>query len=43
MHGDVVDAVPDLGVGVGNVLRVQSLIDRLPGHAAVIGTERARS
>ena len=42
MHGDVVHAVADLGVRVGNVLRAQSLVDRLPGLAAVIGAEGAR-
>ena len=41
MHGDVVNAVADFGIGVGDVLRVQALVDRLPGLAAVVGAERA--
>jgi len=39
VHGDVVDAVTDVGLGVGDVLRVESLIDGLPGLAAVVGAE----
>ena len=42
IHGDVVDAVADFGVGIGNVLRVQAFVDRLPGLAAVVGAEGAR-
>src|SRR4029077_5759915 len=41
MHGDVVNAVADFGVGVGNVLREEALVDWLPGLARVVGTERA--
>ena len=32
----------DLGVRVGNVLRLQAAVDRLPSFAAVVGAERAR-
>ena len=42
VHGDVVHAVADFGVLVGNVLRAQSAVDRLPAGAAVVGAERAR-
>src|SRR5258707_4676127 len=43
MNGDVVNAVADLGVGIGNELRNQALVDRLPGFARIVGAERARS
>src|SRR5439155_15018723 len=43
VHGNVVNAVTDLGVRVGNVLGAQSAVDRLPGLAAVVGAECARS
>ena len=33
---------PTSAVGIGNVLRAQALVDGLPGHAAVVGAERAR-
>ncbi len=39
--GDVVDAVAHLGVGVGDPLRVQPLVDRPPVGAAVVAAERA--
>ena len=39
VHGDVVDAVADLGGGVGDVLGAEALVDGLPGFAAVIGAE----
>src|SRR5882762_9429392 len=42
VHGNVVNAVADLGSGVGDVLRAQSLVDGPPGLAAVVGTEGAR-
>ena len=42
VHGDVVDAVADLGRRVRNVLRIQAFIDRLPALAAVVGAESAR-
>ena len=32
----------DFGVGFGNVLRIQALVDGLPGLAAVVGAESAR-
>ena len=41
VHGDAVDAVADLGVGVGDVWRTEAAVDRLPGLAAVVGAERA--
>src|SRR5258708_17242457 len=42
MHGDVVNAVADFGVGIGNELGNQALVDRLPGFARIVGAERAR-
>ena len=42
VHGDVVNAVADLGIRVGDVLRMQSLVDGPPGLAAVVGAEGAR-
>ena len=42
VHGNVVNAVANLGGWVGNVFRVQSTVDRRPGFAAVIGAESAR-
>src|SRR6266478_3442439 len=42
MHGDMVDAVADLGVGIGNELRNEALVDGLPGFAGVVGAERTR-
>ena len=41
VHGNVMHAMPDLGGRVRNVLRVQPLVDRLPGDPAVVGAERA--
>ena len=35
------DAVADLGVRIGDVLRAEAAVDRLPGLAAVVGAERA--
>src|SRR5216117_3250770 len=32
----------DLGIRVGDVLRLQSAVDRSPGVAGVVGPERAR-
>ncbi len=42
MHRDAMHAVPDLRVRIGNVLRTQTAIDRLPGLPAIIAPERAR-
>src|SRR6185369_13400377 len=42
VEGDVVDAMPDLGLRIRNVLRAQALIDRLPGFSAIVGTEGSR-
>src|SRR5260370_5152022 len=42
MHRDAMNAMTHLRVRIGNILRMQTTIDRLPGLAAVIGTERAR-
>src|SRR5256886_17624510 len=36
------DAVPALGVGVGDVLRAQATVDRLPRLAGVVRAEGAR-
>ena len=33
---------PTSAVGIGNVLRVQAVVDGLPGFAAVVGAKRAR-
>ena len=43
MQRDPMDAVTDLRVGVRNVLRVQSAIDRLPCLAAIVGAKGAGS
>ena len=42
IHGDVVDAVAGFGGGVGNVFGVETLVDGLPGFAAVVGAEGSR-
>ena len=42
MQGDAMHAMADFRVRIGNVLRVQPAIDRLPGFAAIIRAERAR-
>src|SRR4051794_39470518 len=42
MHRKPVNAMPDFRIRVGNVLRLQALIDRLPGLAAVIRSKRTR-
>src|SRR6185295_5769041 len=36
MHGDMVDAVPDFRGWIGNVLRMKTAIDGLPGFAAIV-------
>src|SRR5208337_219127 len=41
VHRDVMHAVAHLGRRVGNVFRVESLVDGLPALAAVVGAERA--
>src|SRR5205823_12794234 len=43
MKRNAVNAVANLGVLIGNVLRPESAVDRLPGLAAVIGAEGAGS
>src|SRR6185295_12743531 len=40
MLRDVMNAVAHLGVRIGNVLRVQSLIDRFPRRTTVISAKR---
>src|SRR5438105_9813978 len=42
MHRDVMNAVAHLRVRIGNVLRMQTLVDRLPTLPAVISAECAR-
>ena len=42
MAGDVMDAVAHLGVRVGDAVRDEALVDRLPRGAAVVAAERAR-
>src|SRR5207247_427967 len=42
VHCDAVDAVADLGGLVGDVLRVQAAVDRLPRLAGVVRAEGAR-
>jgi len=39
----MVDAVTDLGVGIGNELRNQALLIGLPGFARIVGANAARS
>src|SRR5437867_11625207 len=41
MHGDAMDAVADLCSRIGNIFRMQPMIDRFPRFSAVIGPERA--
>ena len=41
-HGDVVNAVADFGVLVGNILGPQSAVNRLPAFASVVTAEGAR-
>src|SRR5262249_17864331 len=41
VHGDAVNAVADLGVRVGDVVRTQPPVDRLPGLATIVRPERA--
>src|SRR5829696_4071108 len=43
MHIDAMDAVTHLRILVGDLSRTESLVDRLPGTAAVGGPEGARS
>src|SRR5271157_4473839 len=43
MHRNVMDTVADLGSRFGNVLGIESLVDRLPRLAAVVSAEGARS
>ena len=38
---DAMNAVADLGIGIGHVLRLEAAVDRLPGLAAVVGAKRA--
>jgi len=40
---DAVDAVTDLGLGVGDVVRPQAAIDRSPRRTAIVGAEGAGS
>src|SRR5438874_13841065 len=42
MHRDPMDAVPDFRVRIGNVLRMQTVVDRFPTYSGVVGSERAR-
>ena len=41
VHRDVVHAVADLGVRIGDAFRLQAAVDRPPRLAAVVGAERA--
>jgi len=41
VHSDMVDAVADLSFRIGNVLRAQPLVGRLPGFASIVGAECA--
>src|SRR6266576_148061 len=43
MHCDVMNAVADFRLRIGNVLRMQTLVDWLPTFAAFVGAERPRS
>src|SRR5438045_2343976 len=42
VHGDAVNAVADLRLRIGDVLRFESAIDWLPGLAAVVAAKRPR-
>src|SRR5579872_89262 len=42
MHGDVMDAVPDLSRGIGHEFGIQTVIDGPPGLPSVVGAESAR-
>src|SRR5690606_12209508 len=42
VEGDAVNAVPHVSVWIGNVFRLQSAVDRLPGLSAIVGAEGAR-
>src|SRR5437588_8301604 len=42
MHGDPMNAVANLCIRIGNILRMQTLVDRLPIFSPIITTERAR-
>src|SRR5690606_31817173 len=39
VEGDAVNAVPHVSVWIGNVFRLQSAVDRLPGLSAIVGAE----
>src|ERR1051326_8802580 len=41
MKRDAVHAMADLGGGVGDVLRMESFVDRLPGGDAVVAAKRS--
>jgi hypothetical protein len=41
MHCDAMNAVPDLGGRVGQEVGLQSIVDRPPVFAGVVGAERA--
>src|SRR5438045_7460870 len=41
MHCDVMHAMADLRIRIGNVLRMQPAIDRFPALPAIVGPERA--
>ena len=43
VHSDMMNAVADLSFRIGNVLRAQPLVDRLPGFAPIVGAECAGS
>src|SRR5208282_6010124 len=43
IHRHVVNAVSDLGPRIRDVLRVQTLVNRLPCRAAIVGAKGARS
>src|SRR5262249_56440147 len=42
VHRDAVDAVADLGIRVGDVFRMQTMVDWLPRRASVVGPEGTR-
>src|SRR5690348_13504094 len=43
VHRNVVDTMSDLCVLIGNILRSQAAVDRLPGVAAIVAAEGAGS
>ena len=43
MQGNVMNAMADLSGGVRDIARMKALIDRLPGHTAIVGAKGSGS